>query len=64
MNLNLIRKLETTKRDYDNNDCAEEHEDIVLILANYANVMPVPPVVIPRSNYKYYFRRWCDSCII
>jgi hypothetical protein len=32
MNPNIIRKLETTGKNYDNNDCAEEYKGIELIL--------------------------------
>jgi hypothetical protein len=32
MNPNMIRKLETTGKNYDNNDCVEENKGIVLIL--------------------------------
>jgi hypothetical protein len=32
MNPNMIRKLETTGKNYDNNDCVEEYKGIELIL--------------------------------
>jgi hypothetical protein len=32
MNPNMIRKLETTGKNYDNNDCIEEYKGIELIL--------------------------------